>query len=122
MARPSRASSCSRMSPSHRAYFPVGTILEVREGELPAIPSVTWGTPQWTANGEPLTADEDGRVILPISVTGEHDPAELTLTNSGSVASLPATGGGGVSPLVPLGALALILLGAALVTRRTQRV
>ena len=101
-------------------YFPVGSILEVREGELPSVPGVDWGTPVWTANGEVLTPDEDGIVVLPISVTGENDPAELTLNNTASGRPLPATGGGGLSPLVPIGALAFIIVGVALVVSRRR--
>ncbi|MEU1971354.1 DUF5979 domain-containing protein [Microbacterium sp. NPDC019599] len=102
-------------------YFPVGSILEVREGEVPSIPGVDWGTPTWSVNGEVLTPADDGRVVLPIAVTGDRAPAELTLTNTGSTRPLPATGGGGLSPLIPLGGLALILVGAGLVAARTRR-
>ncbi|WP_243075801.1 DUF5979 domain-containing protein [Microbacterium sp. SS28] len=102
-------------------YFPVGSILEVREGELPSVPGVDWGTPVWSANGEVLTPDEDGRVVLPVSVTGENDPAQLALDNTASARPLPATGGGGIPPLVPLGALAMVLVGIALVISRARR-
>ncbi|GAA5085683.1 hypothetical protein GCM10025760_04850 [Microbacterium yannicii] len=107
--------------PVYSSYFPVGTILEVREGELPSIPGVDWGTPVWTVNGEILTPQENGRTLLPMSVSRDPQVAELTLTNTATTRPLPATGGGGLSPLVPLGALGLIALGVVLMTRRTQR-
>ena len=108
--------------PVYSDYFPVGTILEASEGELPVIPGVVWGTPSWTVDGETLTPESNGRIVLPMSVSRDPQVAELTLTNTASTRPLPATGGGGISPLVPLGAVVLIALGGLLATRRTRRV
>jgi len=107
--------------PVYSTYFPVGTILEVQEGGLPSIPGVDWGTPAWSVNGETLTPQENGRTLLPMSVSRDPQVAELTLTNTATTRPLPATGGGGLSPLVPLGAVGLIVLGAVLTLRRTRR-
>lgn len=108
--------------PVYSPYFPVGTVLEVDEGELPSIPGVDWGTPAWTANGQTLTPEDNGRILLPMSVTSDPQTAELTLTNTATTRPLPATGGGGLSPLVPLGAVGLIAVGLLLATRRARRV
>ncbi|WP_342002069.1 DUF5979 domain-containing protein [Microbacterium sp. LWH7-1.2] len=103
-------------------YFPVGTIIEAREADLPSIPGVDWGTPTWTVDGEALVPDQDGKVTLPMSQVRTPRTAELTLTNTATTRPLPATGGGGLSPLVPLGAVGLIALGGLLVARRARRV
>lgn len=107
--------------PVYSPYFPIGTILEVDEGELPSIPGVDWGTPAWAANGQTLTYEDNGRILLPMSVTRDPQTAELTLTNTASTRPLPATGGGGLSPLVPLGAVGLIAVGLLLALRRARR-
>ncbi|MEV5070099.1 choice-of-anchor A family protein [Microbacterium sp. LMI12-1-1.1] len=107
--------------PVYSPYFPVGTILEVQEGELPSVPGVDWGAPVWTVDGETLTPEANGRTLLPMSVARDTDVAELTLTNTAVTRPLPATGGGAISPLVPIGSVVLIALGALLATRRTQR-
>jgi LPXTG-motif cell wall-anchored protein len=75
-----------------------------------------------TVDGEMLTPQANGRTLLPMSVSRDPQLAELTLTNTASSRPLPATGGGGIPPLVPLGAVVLIALGALLATRRTRRV
>lgn len=98
-------------------WFPVGSIIDIREGALPDIPGVDWGEPVWTVDGVALTPDADGKVTLPQTAVRTDGVAELTLTNTAN-GDLPATGGGAVSPLVPLGAIALILTGFALVARR----
>ncbi|MFB7892111.1 collagen-binding domain-containing protein [Microbacterium sp. NPDC056044] len=103
-------------------YFPVGTIIEAREADLPSIPGVDWGTPIWSVGGEALVPDQDGVVTLPIAEVRSPQTAELTLTNTAGTRPLPATGGGGLSPLVPLGAVGLIVLGALLTTRRARHV
>ncbi|MFK4835809.1 DUF5979 domain-containing protein [Microbacterium sp. ZW T2_14] len=102
-------------------YFPVGTILEVQEVPLPAIPGVDWGEPVWTVDGETLVPEPNGRTLLPMSISRDPKVAELTLTNTATTRPLPATGGGAISPLVPLGAVVLIALGGLLATRRTRR-
>ena len=101
-------------------YFPVGTILEVREAAVATIPGVDWATAQWSVYGQVLTPTDDGRVVLPTTVSRDLGVAQLTLTNTANARPLPATGGGGPSALVPLGGLAAVLLGAFLVTRRLR--
>jgi LPXTG-motif cell wall-anchored protein len=86
------------------------------------IPGVDWGTASWTVDGETLTPESNGRVLLPMSISRDPQIAELTLTNTAGTRPLPATGGGGVSPLVPLGAVVLIALGGLLAARRPRRV
>ncbi|MFE5410737.1 DUF5979 domain-containing protein [Microbacterium sp. NPDC056569] len=108
--------------PVYSPYFPVGSIIQGREGALPDIPGVDWGDPAWTVDGEQLVPDANGLVTLPQSVTRDQEFAELTLTNTATTRPLPATGGGAMSPLVPLGALGLIALGVVLATRRARRV
>ncbi|WP_158297193.1 DUF5979 domain-containing protein [Zhihengliuella sp. ISTPL4] len=119
-------------------YFSVGTVLEVREATPPAVPGITWSTPQWSVEGEILTPDEDGRVALPTTVSRDLGVAELLLTNTanssgggddgggdgddGSDGQLPSTGGEPFSPLVILGALAAVLLGTYLAIRRRGRI
>jgi hypothetical protein len=103
-------------------YFPVGTIIEAREADLPAVPGADWGTPVWTVDGEALVPDENGKVTLPMSEVRTPQTAELTLTNTLTTSPLPATGGGGLSPLVPLGAVGLIALGLLFAMRRARRV
>lgn len=107
--------------PVYSPYFPVGSIIQGREGALPDIPGVDWGDPVWTVDGVALTPDANGIVTLPMSATRDQGLAELTLTNTANARPLPATGGGGLSPLVPLGALGLITLGAVLAIRRPRR-
>ena len=92
----------------------------MQEGELPSVPGVDWGAPVRTVDGETLTPEANGRTLLPMSVARDTDVAELTLTNT-ATRPLPATGGGAISPLIPIGSVVLIALGALLATRRTQR-
>ncbi|MGK3951749.1 DUF5979 domain-containing protein [Microbacterium sp. I2] len=101
-------------------YFPVGSIIQGREGALPEIPGIEWGDPVWTVNGEALAPDADGIVTLPMELVRDQDLAELTLTNTGDARDLPATGGGGMSPLLPAGAIAVILAGLGLVLSRRR--
>lgn len=103
-------------------YFPVGTIIEAREADLPSVPGADWGTPVWTVDGETLVPDENDKVTLPMSEVRTPQTAELTLTNTLTTRPLPATGGGGLSPLVPLGAVGLIAVGLLLAMRRARRV
>lgn len=109
-------------------YYPAGTIVAVREGDPPPVPGVDWGIPTWTVDGQALTPDDEGRYTLPVTPLLRGATVEVTVTNTADTtpaptppAPLPATGGGGVSPLVPLGALAAITLGALLAIRRTRR-
>ena len=101
-------------------WFPVGSIIELREGKLPDIPNVDWGTPSWTINGETLGPQADGRVVLPATTVRDQGVVELQLTNYADAEELPATGGGGVSPALPIGALAMILAGAGLLVARRR--
>ncbi|MDY0908205.1 DUF5979 domain-containing protein [Microbacterium sp. CFBP9034] len=104
------------------ADFPVGSIVEVSEPTLPVVPGVVWGTPVWTSGGVPLTLDEPGRYLVPTNVTADTTISlELNnIANSSGGGDLPATGGGAIAPVVPIGAIALIMLGAALLVRRRE--
>lgn len=102
-------------------YFPVGTIIEAREGEFPAIPGIDWGEPVWSVDGDVLVPDADGVVTLPMEQARSPLTAQLTLTNTAATRPLPSTGGGGLSPLVPLGAIGLITVGLILTMRRPRR-
>ncbi|MGI9824515.1 DUF5979 domain-containing protein [Agromyces sp. Marseille-Q5079] len=59
--------------------MPAGTVVTVREGELPEIPGVTWGTPGWTVDGVPQTPDSDGNVTFVIQ---PGTTVALALTNT----------------------------------------
>ncbi|MCH6230390.1 DUF5979 domain-containing protein [Microbacterium sp. CFH 31415] len=107
--------------PVYSPYFPVGSIIQGREGALPDIPGVDWGDPTWTLDGEQLVPDDNGIVTLPMSASRRQGLAQLTLTNTAATLPLPTTGGGPIPPLVPFGGLGLIALGALLVIRRTGR-
>ncbi|WP_171013110.1 DUF5979 domain-containing protein [Microbacterium sp. 2FI] len=103
-------------------WFPVGSIIEARESALPDIPGVDWGTPVWVVDGQALTPDQDGKVVLPMTSTRDDGVVELTLANTAETRDLPATGGTGTSPVVPGAALAMIVAGLALlVARRRSR-
>ncbi|MBW9094858.1 choice-of-anchor A family protein [Microbacterium jejuense] len=108
----------------YSSYYPVSTIIEAQEVAPAPVDGIDWGTPTWSVGGETLTPDTRGRVTLPMSETSTPLTAELTLTNVADAPQpptpLPATGGGAVSPLVPLGALTAIALGAFLTIRRTR--
>ncbi|NLP84666.1 choice-of-anchor A family protein [Microbacterium sp. CFH 90308] len=106
--------------PVYSPYFAVGSIIQGREGALPKIPGIEWGDPVWTVNGETLVPDADGIVTLPMELVRDQDLAELTLTNTGDARDLPATGGGGMSPLLPAGAIAVILAGLGIVLARRR--
>jgi len=115
---------------AYSPYYPAGTIVAVREGQLPEVPGVDWGAPTWTVDGEPLTPNDQGRYTLPVAPLLRGATVTVTLTNTADTtptptptppAPLPATGGGGVSPLIPLGALTAIALGAFLTFRRARR-
>lgn len=99
-------------------WFPVGSIIQAREGDLPDLAGVEWGTPTWVAEGHTLVPDAEGRVTLPAAVTRSEGTAELTLTNAAIAHDLPMTGGGAVSPVLPAAAFAMIAGGLALVLRR----
>lgn len=102
--------------------FPVGSIVEVSEPTLPVVPGITWDEPVWTADGVPLAPDEPGRYLVPTDVAADAtitlDLTNIARTTPDDGGELPTTGGGGMSPLVPVGAILLVLLGTGLVLRR----
>ncbi|MCP2635561.1 DUF5979 domain-containing protein [Microbacterium sp. HD4P20] len=106
--------------PVYSPYFPVGSIIQGREGTLPEIPGIEWGDPVWTVDGQTLVPDADGIVTLPMELVRDQELAELTLTNTGDARDLPATGGGAISPLLPAGAIAVILAGLGIVLSRRR--
>nr|BFF11821.1 hypothetical protein GCM10025699_31240 [Microbacterium flavescens] len=99
-------------------WFPAGSIIQAREGDLPDVSGIEWGTPTWIANGQALVPDSEGRVTLPAATTRTEGTAELTLTNTAVADDLPMTGGAAVSPILPTAALAMVAAGLALVLRR----
>ncbi|WP_127793349.1 DUF5979 domain-containing protein [Agromyces sp. LHK192] len=79
-----------------------GTVVTVREGDLPDIPGVQWGTPGWTVDGVPVLPDAEGNVTFVVQPGGT---VALALTNTangfGSVQFLK-TVTGSASGLVPI--------------------
>ncbi|MFE5335235.1 DUF5979 domain-containing protein [Isoptericola sp. NPDC056573] len=94
---------------------PLGTTVEIREADPPAVDDATWASPRWAIDGQELEADDDGWVV--IHANDERLNA-VTLTNTARPTTpetpggqLPETGfGGGALPLLALG---LLLLGIA---------
>lgn len=83
--------------------LPAGTEITLREGALPEIPGVEWGTPGWSLDGSPQLPDADGDITF---VVQPGMTISLSLTNTmngfGSLAVLKTTTGPG-SGLVPDG-------------------
>lgn len=83
--------------------LPAGTVVTIREGELPEVPGVAWGTPGWTIDGVPQVPDVDGNVTF---VVQPGTTVSLALTNTangvGSVAFTKSVTGP-ASDLVPAG-------------------
>ncbi|WP_172979617.1 DUF5979 domain-containing protein [Agromyces agglutinans] len=81
--------------------IPAGTVVTVREGTLPDVPGVAWGTPGWTVDGVPLVPDAAGNVTF---VVQPGSTVALALTNTangfGSL-SFVKTLTGPASDLVP---------------------
>lgn len=100
---------------------PLGTTVEIREADPPAVDGSTWAAPRWAINGQTLEPDDDGWVV--IHANDERLNA-VTLTNTARPTTpggqLPETGfGGGTLPLLALG---LLLLGIAVrLVARTLR-
>ncbi|MFB7251307.1 DUF5979 domain-containing protein [Microbacterium sp. NPDC056234] len=69
-------------APAVSPYLPVGTIVELREGELPVIDGVSWGPVSWSANGEELVTAPGGAVTLRLAGGDAPDPIALTMTNT----------------------------------------
>jgi choice-of-anchor A domain-containing protein len=69
-------------SPTVSPYLPVGTIVDLAEGERPAVAGVTWGPVTWTQGDVTLTPNDDGRVTT--QVTHRGDPLALVMTNAAS--------------------------------------
>ncbi|SFR74986.1 choice-of-anchor A domain-containing protein [Agromyces sp. CF514] len=81
--------------------LPAGTVVTVREGELPEIPGVEWGAPGWTVDGSPQVPDADGNITF---VVMPGTTVSLSLTNTmdgfGSLSVVKTVTGPG-SDLVP---------------------
>lgn len=81
--------------------LPAGTVITVREGDLPEIPGIEWGTPGWSLDGSPQIPDADGEITF---VVQPGTTISLSLTNTmngfGSLSVLKTTTGSG-SDLVP---------------------
>lgn len=123
--------------------FPVGSIIEAEEPRPADVPGGTWQDPVWTLGGEVLPVQSNGRIVVPVSASGQdtiaielenilrpdvpETPAEPgDDTGSGddtgpgdAAGSLPTTGGS-LSPMLPAAGILLLLLGAALAARRRR--
>ncbi|GAA1949579.1 DUF5979 domain-containing protein [Agromyces allii] len=81
--------------------LPAGTAVTVREGDLPVIPGVEWGTPGWTVDGTLQIPDADGNVSF-VVMPGTTVSLALTNTMNGFGSfSLVKTVTGTGSALVP---------------------
>ena len=69
-------------APAVSPYLPVGSTVELREGDLPEIDGVEWGAVSWTAAGEPVPTTPGGLVAL--RVDGDPEPLALVMTNTAS--------------------------------------
>ncbi|GAA1526442.1 choice-of-anchor A domain-containing protein [Agromyces terreus] len=81
--------------------LPAGTVVTVREDDLPVLPGIEWGTPGWTVDGTPQTPDASGAITF---VVQPGATVALSLTNTangfGSLTALKTVSGDG-SDLVP---------------------
>ncbi|TDN92687.1 DUF5979 domain-containing protein [Microbacterium sp. BK668] len=96
---------------------PAGAVLRLRELAPPAVDGVSWGSPTWSAGGASLAPDAEGWVTTRVTA---GSTVAFSLVNTAHDGALPVTGGT-LSPLAALAALALILVGLGLVTRRVRR-
>ena len=96
--------------------LPDGAVVRLREETPPDLDGVVWGTPAWELDGTTLPPD-DGWVTATVAA---GDVLAFSLENLAQPESIAVTGGGGLSPLVPIGALAFILVGVALVASRRR--
>lgn len=106
---------------------PLGTIVEIRETDPPAVDGSTWAAPRWAIDGQEIEPDADGWVVIHAD---DEELNAVTLTNTARPTTpeqpqspggqLPETGfGGGTLPLLALG---LLLLGIAVrLVARTLR-
>ncbi|WP_406246868.1 DUF5979 domain-containing protein [Microbacterium sp. M] len=69
-------------APAVSPYLPVGTVVELREGELPVIDGVSWGPVSWSADGEELVTGPLGVVTMQLAGGDAPDPVALTMTNT----------------------------------------
>ncbi|GEM_PF-853826 len=91
--------------------LPHGTVVTLREVDLPAVAGVDWGTPYFAVDGEKVTT---------VTVTGGGS-IDVTLTNTAtSAGGALATTGASTALFAGLGAL-LVLGGAALLTVTRRR-
>ncbi|GAB6939286.1 DUF5979 domain-containing protein [Isoptericola variabilis] len=106
---------------------PLGTTVEIREADPPAVDGSTWDSARWAIDGRALEPDDDGWVVIHAdderlnAVTLTNTARPTTPEQPGSPGGqLPQTGfGGGTLPLLALG---LLLLGIAVrVVARTLR-
>ncbi|QIG40471.1 choice-of-anchor A family protein [Microbacterium sp. 4R-513] len=114
---PVQTASLTAGEPVTVGDVPGGATLRIRETGPPAIDGVTWVAPVWSVGGTVLAADAEGWVSTRIEA---GKTLVFSLVNTAHEGTLPVTGGA-VSPLVALGALAVILLGLALAARRVRR-
>ncbi|WP_394551939.1 collagen-binding domain-containing protein [Agromyces sp. MMS24-JH15] len=81
--------------------LPAGAVVTIREGPLPDVPGIEWGTPAWTIDGEPQVPDPDGSVTF---VVQPGTTVGLSLTNTANGfgwATLLKTVSGSASGVVP---------------------
>nr|WP_240978175.1 DUF5979 domain-containing protein [Planctomonas sp. JC2975] len=83
-------------------HLNTGTTVHAKEGPMPNIPGVAWGTPVWTINGQVVQPDADGYVSFTVE-TGEEITVGLE-----NVANLAETGGFSVTKTVSGGAASAV--------------
>ncbi|UYO96592.1 DUF5979 domain-containing protein [Microbacterium sp. M28] len=93
-------------APAVSPYLPVGTIVELREGQRPVIDGVQWGPVTWSADGADLVTEPGGVVALHLDGGDAPDPIALTMTNTADSAptsafSIAKTVTGDGAPEVP---------------------
>lgn len=109
---------------------PLGTTVEIREADPPAVDGATWRAPRWAIDGQALEPDDEGWVVLhadderlnAVTVTNTAHPTTPDRPGQPETpgGTLPETGFGG-GPLSLL-ALGLLLLGVAVrLVARTLR-
>ncbi|MHA7987770.1 collagen-binding domain-containing protein [Rathayibacter sp. CAU 1779] len=83
------------------SHVNTGITVFVKEGPMPDVPGVTWGTPVWMINGQTAQPDADGYVSFTAQTAqqitlGLANDAELAPTPTPT--PTPTEGGGGVLP------------------------
>ncbi|GAA1834927.1 DUF5979 domain-containing protein [Agromyces salentinus] len=81
--------------------LPAGTVVTVREGELPEIPGVEWGTPGWTIDGVPQTPDAEGDITFVVQPGATVALSLVNTANGIGSLSFVKTVSGAASDLVP---------------------